>query len=240
MQFPSRSTQRPPRTLLRWSAAAAMIALACGAHAADDVSGYLTYGAGQPVISSGKCVHSLEWQSGMQLADCEPKPVQAAAPQPAPAPAPEPAPVVEAPKPPPAPLVVPFRLSLDALFDFDSTTLKPEGRAALDLLAGQIADANYQSVQIVGHADPLGTASYNRALSERRAQVMAAYLAERGVDAAKISASGAGSADPQITLADCGRRPHAALIECLQPNRYAEVSVTGTVQQAATSTGDTK
>ena len=47
-----------------------MIAVAAGAHAAGDVGGYLTYGAGAPVFSSGKCVHTLEWQRGMQLANC--------------------------------------------------------------------------------------------------------------------------------------------------------------------------
>ena len=237
MQFPSRSPQRSSRALLRLSAAAAMIAAASGAHAAGDISGYLVYGAGSPVHSGGTCVHTLEWQPSMRLGDCEPpapKPVAAVQP----APKAEPAPVVEAPRP--APQAVPFRLSLDTLFDYDSTLLKPEGSAALDRLADQIANSNYQSVTITGHADPLGTPSYNQALSERRAQVIAAYLATRGVDAAKVSASGAGSTEAAITLADCKARRHAALVECLQPDRFAEVAVTGTVQQAATSAGDTQ
>jgi OmpA-OmpF porin, OOP family len=235
MQFPNRSTRRPSWALLRWSAAAAMIAAGTGAYAADDVAGYLTYGAGLPVTSSGKCVRTLEWQPGMQLADCEPKPPVAAAP------------VVEvqvveveAPKAPPPPVVVPFRLSLDMLFDYDSTALKPEGRDALVALAEQIAKSDYQSVQITGYADPIGTASYNQSLSERRAQVIAAYLAGRGIDTGKLSAVGAGSAEPVVKLEDCKGRRRAALIDCLQPNRYADVTVTGTVQQAATSTGDTQ
>ena len=239
MQSTSRSPQRSSRALLRWSVAAAMIAAASGAHAAGDLSGYLVYGAGSPVHSGGTCVHTLEWQPSMRLGDCEPpapKPVAAVQP----APKAEPVPVVEAPKPAPAPQAVPFRLSLDTLFDYDSTLLKPEGRAALDLLADQIANSNYQTVTITGYADPLGTPSYNQALSQRRAQVIAAYLAERGVDAAKVTASGAGSTEAAITLADCKSRGHAALVDCLQPDRFAEVTVTGTVQQAATSTGDTQ
>jgi OOP family OmpA-OmpF porin len=233
-QFPIPRSRRPSWALLRWSAAAAMIAAGTGAYAADDVAGYLTYGGGRPVTSSGQCVHTLEWQPGMQLADCEPKPPVAAAP------VVEVVEVVETPKAPPPPVVVPFRLSLDMLFDYDSAALKAGGRDALDALAAQIASSDYQNVQITGYADPIGTASYNQSLSERRAQVIAAYLAGRGVDAAKLAASGAGSVNASVTLEDCKGRRRAALIECLQPDRYADVTVTGTVQQAATSTGDTK
>jgi OmpA-OmpF porin, OOP family len=235
-----RSSQRPSRAALRWSAAA-LIAIAPVAHAAagGDVSGYLTYEGGQPVISAGKCVHTLEWTPGMQLANCEPqaaKPAVASAPVAAPQPVP--APVVEAPKPVPQP--VPFKLSIDTLFDYDSVTLKPEGRAALDALADKIASSTYQSVQITGHADPLGTASYNQSLSERRAQVIGAYLAGRGLDASKISIIGVGSTEPAVALGNCKGTHGAALIRCLQPDRYTEVTVIGTVQQASTSTGDTK
>jgi len=226
MQFPNRTF-----------VATALLALSCAAHAADDISGYVVDGSRHPVRSGyGECVHTREWQPGMRFADCEPQP-QVAAPQLAPKP--EPAPVVEAPKPAPVPQAVPFRLSLDSLFDYDSMALKPEGREALDRLASRIARADYQSVTITGHADPLGTPSYNRALSERRAQAIADYLAGRGIDAGKISVAGAGSEGATVTLADCKARRRAALIECLQPDRHAEVTVTGTVQQAA-STGETK
>ena len=215
--------------------ASALLALSCGAHAADDIPGYLLNGDGHPVRSaSGKCVHTRAWQPGMHFADCEPQPVVAA-----PQPAPQPEPVVQAPKPAPAPQAVPFRLSIDSLFDYDSTALKPEGREVLDYLASRIATADYQSVTITGHADPLGTPSYNRALSERRARAIADYLAGRGIDAGKISVASAGSEGATVTLADCKARQRAALIECLQPDRHAEITVTGTVQQAA-STGETK
>jgi OOP family OmpA-OmpF porin len=223
--------QFPNRTLV----ATALLALSCGAHAADDISGYLLDSARQPVRSaSGACVHTRSWQRGMHFADCEPQPQVAAA-----QPAPKPEPMVEAPKPAPVPQAVPFRLSIDSLFDYDSTALKPEGREVLDYLASRIANADYQSVTVTGHADPLGTPSYNRALSERRARAIADYLAGRGIDAGKISVASAGSEGATVTLAGCKARRRAALIECLQPDRHAEVTVTGTVQQAA-STGETK
>jgi OOP family OmpA-OmpF porin len=231
------------RSSLRWCTAA-LIAIAPAAHAAagDDLSGYLTYRADQPVYSYSQCVHTLEWTPGMQLANCEPqaaKPVAATVPvtplQPA---LTEESVIFVAPEP--AVQTVAFRLSIDMLFDYDSLSLKPDGRAALDALADQIVSSAYQSAQITGHADPLGTASYNQSLSERRAQVIGAYLAGRGLDATRIAASGVGSREPAIAQNECNGSHGAALVQCLQPDRFAEVIVIGTVQQASTSTGDTK
>jgi OmpA-OmpF porin, OOP family len=102
--------------------------------------GYLTDRAGNPVRSySSECWHTRFWQPGSCFADCEPAPVVEA---PAPVvetPAPRieaPAPVVETPPAPaPVPQNIPFRVSMDAIFDFDQATLRPEGKAALDELA---------------------------------------------------------------------------------------------------------
>jgi OmpA-OmpF porin, OOP family len=138
----------------------------------------------------------------------------------------------------PQPQVAPFRLATGTLFDFDSATLRPQGRAALDMLAQKITDATYDRVQITGHADPIGTASYNRRLSERRAQAVAAHLAARGVNAAKLATSGMGSAAPAVFLANCKGKRGAAARQCLQRDRYAEIVVTGTSQQAFIETGE--
>jgi OOP family OmpA-OmpF porin len=220
---------------VKWSAAA-LLALAPAMYMtpAAAVEGYVTSRYDhQPVRSGfGECVHDYEWRPGMRFADCEPAPVQPiAAPQPAPV---QEAPVVvEAPRPPQ--LVarpVPFKLSVDALFDFDSASLKPEGRAALDELAGRIASSSYDSVTIVGHADRIGTAKYNQQLSERRAQVMRDYLVGQGIEAQRISSSGVGSSEP-TTQGQCKGMRGARLIECLQPDRFADVTVAGTAVQVS-------
>ena len=198
------------------------------ARAADDAAGYLTTPQGAPVTASaGECVHTGEWTQDMRFANCEPQPVKAEV-APAPVQAPE---VVEeviivreviavAP-------AMPFTLSLDTLFDFDSATLKADADAALDALAQQIGQADYQKVDIVGHADRIGAPLYNQRLSERRAQAVRAYLATHGVDESKISFSGVGSSDP-ATGPQCNGLRGARLITCLQPDRYAEVTVVGT------------
>ena len=201
------------------------------ARAADDAAGYLTTPQRAPVTASaGECVHTGEWTQGMRFANCEPQPVKAEmapAPVQAPAVAEEVVIVREA-----IVLAMPFTLSLDTLFDFDSATLKADADTALDALAHQIGQANYQTVDIVGHADRIGAPLYNQRLSERRAQAVRAYLATHGVDESKISFSGVGSSDP-ATGTQCKGLRGARLISCLQPDRYAEVTVVGTQNSAS-------
>jgi outer membrane protein OmpA-like peptidoglycan-associated protein len=54
-------------------------------------------------------------------------------------------------------------------------------------------------VTIEGHTDVRGDAAYNQALSERRAAAVRAWLVGHGVDAARISATGAGESRPVRT-----------------------------------------
>jgi len=212
--------------------AAAMVALTYMTPAGA-VEGYVTSGQDpeQPVRTRyGECVHDYGYQPGMRFADCEPAPVVPVA-------TPEvEQPVVEAPAPAPAPVVlnVPFRLSTDAFFDFDKATLKPEGQAALDEVAAQLAGTTYDTITIAGHTDRIGTVAYNQKLSERRADAMAQYLIGKGVPADKISASGLGEKNP---TAQCTSLRGARLIACLQPDRYAEVNVSGTATQVSAAAG---
>jgi OmpA-OmpF porin, OOP family len=201
------------------------------ARAAGDAAGYVTSADGTPVTASGQCVHDAEWGPQMHFANCEPQPAKATE-----APAPVQTPrvveeVVVVQEVVAVPAAVPFRLSLDALFDFDSATLKANADAALDALAQQIAGAQYGSIDIVGHADRIGPAAYNHHLSERRAQAVSTYLAAHGVDESKISFSGVGSSDP-MTGSQCKGLRGARLIACLQPDRFAEVTVVGTQSSA--------
>src|SRR5467141_2840426 len=148
---------------------------------ADAAPGYLTTPQCAPVTASaGECVHTGEWTQGMRFANCEPQPVKAEV---APAPVQAPAVVEEVVVVREAIVVaMPFALSLDALFDFDSATLRADADAALDALAQRIGQADYQKVDIVGHADRIGAPLYNQRLSERRAQAVRTYLAAHGVD----------------------------------------------------------
>jgi OOP family OmpA-OmpF porin len=86
-------------------------------------------------------------------------------------------------------------------------------------------------VHIVGHADRIGPAQYNQRLSERRAAAVGAYLAAHGVDGSTIAVSGVGSAEP-VTGSQCKGVRGKGLIACLQPDRFAEVTVNGTQTSA--------
>ena len=222
---------------LKLSAAAVLLAVAQMAPATA-AEGYVTSRYDhQPVRSGfGECVRDYGWQPGMTFADCEPAPVQALT-APAAQPQAEPKlPLAEAPAPQLVAVSVPFVLSVDELFDFDSASLRPEGRNTLDALAGQITAANYDSVAIVGHADRIGAADYNQQLSERRAQALRDYLVAQGIDPRRTFATGVGSSEPVTTRADCAGAHGARLIQCLQPDRYADVTVGGTVVEVSFTT----
>ena len=209
---------------------AAAAALAVAPARADSRVGYLTTPDGTPVRAEAACVHTNEWAPGMRYRRCEPPlPHLAKA---------TPAPVKAAPKPaarvvPPAP--VPFKLSVDTLFDFDKAVLKPEGRVLLDKLAGRIGEARYSSISIVGHADRIGSESYNRSLSERRAHTVRSYLIARGLDGGKLSAWGEGSSEPMTSADQCRSLRGKRLIDCLAPDRYVALKTEGTTPTAALS-----
>lgn len=219
--------------------AAALLALvpAVRAFADDGVTGYLTARDGEAVTDSfGDCWHTRDWHPGMRFANCEPRAPRplAAAPVAANPAAPHVLPMRKAEAPArPAPRTAPFRLSADTLFEFDSAVLTSDGRVALDLLERRIGGARYDSVKITGHTDRLGAPSYNQRLSERRARAVRAYLAAHGLDARRISAKGVGSAQPMTAPGWCEGPRNARLIECLRPDRYAEVSVAGTARTAS-------
>ena len=84
----------------------------------------------------------------------------------------------------------------DVLFDTGQATLKPGANLELDRI-GQFLQKNPQThVIIEGHTDSRGSAEYNEELSQRRAQAVAASLAERGIPADRIQAVGRGKDFP--------------------------------------------
>lgn len=81
-------------------------------------------------------------------------------------------------------------------FDFDSDVIRPESKAVLDALHAGLKDAPESAITIVGHTSSEGAEDYNRDLSQRRAAAVVAALVELGIDAARLSAQGAGEARP--------------------------------------------
>jgi len=107
----------------------------------------------------------------------------------------------------------------DTFFDFDKSTIKPEGRNILDQVAQQAQQLSLESIIAVGHTDSVGAEEYNQGLSERRAAAVKNYLVSRGIPADSIIASGRGETQP---IADNSTREGRAR------NRRVEIEIVGT------------
>jgi OOP family OmpA-OmpF porin len=148
---------------------------------------------------------------------------------------PPPPPPLAPPPPPPAPkpvVTVPTKVSLsaDSLFAFDKSTVSPDGKQQLDAFAAKLKGLDYEFVTVTGHTDRLGDHVYNVHLSERRAQVVGAYLTDvAGIPADKVLARGQNGSNPVTQPGDCvGTKVTNVLIACLQPDRRVDLDVTGT------------
>ena len=118
-------------------------------------------------------------------------------------------------------------IAADALFDFNSATLRPEGVAKLNDLAAQTQAINLEVILAVGHTDRLGKEAYNQRLSERRAAAVRNHLISQGVPGDRIYTEGKGSTQ-SVTGTTCNQKSRKALIECLQPDRRVDIELIGT------------
>jgi peptidoglycan-associated lipoprotein len=157
-----------------------------------------------------------------------------AAPPPAPTPAPVSTPTVvtiepvATPTPAPAPRVddsianQPLNVLSGnlkpAFFDYDKADIRGDARDVLATNASWLK--KYPSVQftIEGHTDERGTAQYNLALGDRRANAAKDYLVSLGVDASRVKTVSYGKERPFATGQD---------EDSWQKNRRAHFVVTG-------------
>ena len=96
-------------------------------------------------------------------------------------------PVAQAPEAPVvAPTVTKVTLNADTFFDFDKSTIKPEGRQVLDQVADTVQSIDLETLIATGHTDSIGSDAYNQALSLARAESVKAYLVSQGIPAARI------------------------------------------------------
>jgi OOP family OmpA-OmpF porin len=177
------------------------MALAAGSAFAN-VTPNLQDGQGAAVKDgSGACVVT----SGRVLPECAgaraPAPAAPAAPAQPAAPAAPAAPATPAPAARPAPASVrqAVVIQADALFDFDKSVLRPDGRKSLDDAVGKMKGVDLEMVIATGHTDSVGTDAYNQRLSERRAAAVKEYLVSKGIPASKITTIGKGESQPVAT-----------------------------------------
>jgi OOP family OmpA-OmpF porin len=100
---------------------------------------------------------------------------------------------------PPAVIVLRDTLVLEGVnFAFDESALTPESHDVLDRVARQLLEAEWANVrfEVAGHTSAVGTAAYNMALSQRRAEAVRAYFVTRGVRDDRMVARGYGQTQP--------------------------------------------
>jgi outer membrane protein OmpA-like peptidoglycan-associated protein len=83
-------------------------------------------------------------------------------------------------------------------FDFNKSNLSAEAQAVVAEAAEAYKATGSVKVDVIGHTDTVGSASYNQSLSERRAASVAAELVRLGVPSDAITTSGRGFSDPMV------------------------------------------
>ena len=81
-------------------------------------------------------------------------------------------------------------------FDFDKATLRPESKSELDRLVKLLTDMPTLKIEISGHTDNIGSAAYNKTLSQNRAKAVVDYLVKNGIDAGRLTYKGYGFDQP--------------------------------------------
>lgn len=81
-------------------------------------------------------------------------------------------------------------------FAFDSATLSPMAQEILKRKSAWLNDNPGVFVTIEGHTDERGTAEYNMALGERRAESARAFLVDLGVSSSRLSTVSFGEERP--------------------------------------------
>lgn len=154
--------------------------------------------------SAGKCVRTSSWSKETATKECNPElfpePVAAAP---------------AAPPPPPQPVYEKVTISATALFDFNKSTLKPEGKAAIHDLDESIKAKGAQVVDInvIGHTDSVGPEEYNMGLSIRRANSVKDYMVSEGIDPGIIDVIGKGESAPIASNATAAGRAQNRRVE---------------------------
>jgi outer membrane immunogenic protein len=121
-------------------------------------------------------------------------------------------PVVAAPPAPPPVAAVPARQMFIVFFEFDKSSLTPDGAKVVEAAAAAFKSGR-SGVAIAGYTDLAGTAQYNLALSKRRADIVKAALVKEGVPASAIDESWHGKENPRVPTADGVREPQNRRVE---------------------------
>ena len=94
-----------------------------------------------------------------------------------------------------------LRLPASGTFDLGRSEIRSQAASTVNEIGLILKRFNQSLVDVLGHTDSTGTAASNTALSQKRAQSVAAQLRARGVSPARVATKGYGATYP---IADNG------------------------------------
>jgi len=93
-------------------------------------------------------------------------------------------------------LVLKIENVVTVYFNYNESRLKPVVQAKLDSIYQVLVNESNITIQISGYSDDIGSAEYNKKLSEKRAKACSDYLINKGIDPARISYESFGACCP--------------------------------------------
>ncbi len=107
----------------------------------------------------------------------------------------------------------------DILFAVDSAVVSSSLTSDLRVLANSLNEYPDTTVDVIGHTDNTGSASYNQQLSAQRAQSVTSILINSGVSSSRLRAIGRGEAEPVASnLDEAGRAQNRRVEIIIRPN----------------------
>ena len=82
-------------------------------------------------------------------------------------------------------------------YDFDKATLRPESEKALNELVKLLEENPNVTIELSAHTDYIGSAEYNKRLSQRRADAVVAYFTSHGIVRDRLTPVGYGKERPK-------------------------------------------
>ncbi len=89
----------------------------------------------------------------------------------------------------------PIRLN-SILYDYNKASIRPESEADLNTLLSYMTSYTDMVIEMSSHTDSKGSESYNKTLSQKRAESAKAWLVEKGISESRIQAVGYGESMP--------------------------------------------
>ena len=91
-----------------------------------------------------------------------------------------------------------IRITQQIQFDFNKSTIRPVSFPILDAVKDALVVNPRISIEVQGHTDNVGQATYNLKLSQQRADSVRAYLSFHGVEASRLVSKGFGMTQPLV------------------------------------------